>query len=65
MNGFKVETVARASGLPEDMYMCGTDDPEGPSPPMTFVGTDDENYGGKNGVILVFGHPSKYLKICL
>lgn len=44
VNGFKVEAVARADKVPVNMYEDG--EASAVSGPMTFLGTDDENYGG-------------------
>mmetsp|Transcript_684 Transcript_684/g.2291 ORF Transcript_684/g.2291 Transcript_684/m.2291 type:complete len:456 (+) Transcript_684:50-1417(+) len=44
VNGFKVEAVARADKVPVNMYYNG--EASAVSGPMTFLGTDDENYGG-------------------
>ena len=44
VDGFKVEAVARADKVPVNMYEDG--EASAVSGPMTFLGTDDENYGG-------------------
>ena len=44
VNGFKVEAVARADKVPANMY--GDGEASAVSGLMTFLGTDDENYGG-------------------
>ena len=44
VNVFKVEAVARADKVPANMY--GDGEASAVSGLMTFLGTDDENYGG-------------------